>query len=282
MQILKEKNALETKIAEFKKKNFSIGFVPTMGALHEGHLSLIKAALASCDKVVVSIFVNPTQFDSQHDLEKYPRNLEDDVEKISKVNKDVLIFSPAASEIYGSEISSEDFSFDGLEHEMEGRYRKGHFNGVGTVVRKLFELVQPDKAFFGEKDFQQLQIIRKLVEKLQLQVEIIGCPIDREGHGLARSSRNERLSKEERQKAGFIYKILQEVRSEFGTKSLSEIRAHVLKEFNSNPSLKLEYFEIANVSTLKSVEEQRENEYYRAFIAAYAGETRLIDNVALN
>lgn len=282
MQILKEKRALKNKIEEFKKEGETVGFVPTMGALHEGHLSLIKAALKACDKVVVSIFVNPTQFDNKSDLEKYPRNLEEDVKQIAQLNDDILIFSPPASEIYGSDISSEDFSFDGLEFEMEGKYRKGHFNGVGTIVKKLFEMVQPDKAFFGEKDYQQLQIIRKLVDKLQLNVEIIGCPIHREEHGLARSSRNERLSSKERQNAGFIYKILQKVKADFGTKNVLEINNWVKEEFARNPALELEYFEIADSTTLKTTSEIKEDHNYRAFIAAYCGETRLIDNIALN
>ncbi|MDX1603245.1 MAG: pantoate--beta-alanine ligase, partial [Salinimicrobium sediminis] len=222
MQILKEKDALKKQIAAFKKDNLSIGFVPTMGALHAGHLSLIKQALATCDKVVVSIFVNPTQFDNPDDLEKYPRSLAQDVERISQLSGEVIIFSPPASEMYGNTVSSEKFSFDGLEHQMEGKFRTGHFDGVGTIVKKLFEMVEPDKAFFGEKDFQQLQIVKKMVQKEQLNVEVIGCPIDREINGLARSSRNERLSPEARQNAAFIYQVLQKVKQEFGTKSASE------------------------------------------------------------
>lgn len=282
MQILKEKEALKKHIKALKNEKKSIGFVPTMGALHEGHLSLIKQALSSCDKVVVSIFVNPTQFDNPKDLEKYPRTLEADVDKIRAVCREVIIFSPPASEIYGNQISSEEFSFDGLEHQMEGKFRKGHFNGVGTIVKKLFDMVEPDMAFFGEKDYQQLQIIKKLVEKQQLKVEIVGCPIDREINGLARSSRNERLSPEERQTAAFIFNILQQVKEEFGTKSATEINGWVLNEFRSQPGLKLEYFEIANADTLMSIGEKENNKKYRAFIAAYSGDIRLIDNIALN
>ena len=282
MQILKEKDSLKRQIRAFKNSGLSIGFVPTMGALHEGHLSLIKQALSSCDRVVVSIFVNPTQFDNSEDLEKYPRTLETDVERISAVSNDVLIFSPPSEEIYGSKIASEEFSFDGLENQMEGKFRKGHFNGVGTIVKKLFEMVEPDKAFFGEKDYQQLQIIRKLVEKHQLKVEIVGCPIDRESSGLARSSRNERLSPEDRQTASFIYRILQQVRADFGTKSATDINSWVLEEFRANPALKLEYFEIANADTLVRIQEKEKDQKYRAFIAAYSGDIRLIDNIALN
>ncbi|MGB7786751.1 MAG: pantoate--beta-alanine ligase [Salinimicrobium sp.] len=282
MQILKEKRALKKQIGEFKNQGLSIGFVPTMGALHEGHLSLMEQALSSCDKVVVSIFVNPTQFDNAQDLEKYPRTLEQDVERIWALNPNILVFSPPASEIYGQDVASEDFSFDGLEFEMEGKFRKGHFNGVGTIVKKLFEMVAPDKAFFGEKDYQQLQIIRKLVEINKLPVEIVGCPIHREASGLARSSRNERLSSEERQKAAFIYEVLQQVKENFGTKSAKELTAWVRKEFEKSPFLNLEYFEIANADTLKTVDERENGHKYRAFIAAYAGDVRLIDNIALN
>lgn len=282
MQILKEKDALKKQIEALKNAEKSIGFVPTMGALHEGHLSLIKQALSSCDRVVVSIFVNPTQFDNPEDLKKYPRTLEQDVARIAELSNDVIIFSPAASEVYGNEVTSQEFSFDGLEHQMEGKFRKGHFNGVGTIVKKLFEMVEPNKAFFGEKDFQQLQIVKKMVQKEQLDVEIIGCPIDREINGLARSSRNERLSPEARQTAAFIYEILQRVKEDFGTKSASEIHRWVSEEFSNNKTLKLEYFEIANEDTLVSIEEKEENQKYRAFIAAYSGDIRLIDNIALN
>jgi pantoate--beta-alanine ligase len=282
MQIYKEKQALRELINTFKKEGFSIGFVPTMGALHQGHISLVKQALASCDRVVASIFVNPTQFDNPNDLEKYPRTFEEDMILLKNLDENIIIFSPRPSEIYGNEVSPEHFSFDGLEFEMEGKYRKGHFDGVGTVIKKLFEIVNPDKAFFGEKDFQQLQIIRKLTEKNHWNTEIIGCPIDRETNGLARSSRNERLSPEERQKAAFIYQTLQQVKKEFGIKSVPEVTSRVKELFDQNPGLKLEYFEIANEATLKSIQEPVYGEKYRAFIAAYSGDIRLIDNVALN
>lgn len=282
MQILKEKEALKNKIRALKNDKKVIGFVPTMGALHEGHLSLIKQALASCDNVVVSIFVNPTQFDNPTDLKNYPRTLEQDVKQIWELNEDIIIFSPPASEMYGNDISSEEFSFDGLEDQMEGKFRKGHFNGVGTIVKRLFEMVEPDKAFFGEKDYQQLLIIKKLVEKQNLNVEVIGCPIHREQNGLARSSRNERLSLDERQTAGFIYQVLQQVREDFGTKSATEIKDWVSAKFHNQPALQLEYFEIANADSLVSLIDNDKSQKYRAFIAAYSGEIRLIDNIALN
>ena len=282
MQIFKEKEALKKQVKALKNDRKSIGFVPTMGALHEGHLSLIDQALKACDKVIVSIFVNPTQFDNPEDLNKYPRTLGKDVKRIKELSEEVIIFSPAASEMYGERVTSEEFSFDGLEHQMEGKYRQGHFNGVGTIVKRLFEMVEPDKAFFGEKDYQQLQIIKKLVEKQNLNVEVIGCPIHREDNGLARSSRNERLTPVERQTAAFIYEILKQVKEDFGTKSAKEITNWVSNQFDAQPALNLEYFEIANADSLVSIEEEDEFQKYRAFIAAYSGDIRLIDNIALN
>lgn len=282
MQIFKEKEALGSLIETFKKDDLSVGFVPTMGALHQGHISLVAQALKACDKVIVSIFVNPTQFDNPGDLQKYPRTLDNDIVLLSELSEEVIVFAPNPAEIYGEEIVSERFSFDGLEDQMEGKFRKGHFDGVGTVVKKLFEIVRPDKAFFGEKDFQQLQIIRKLVEKHQLPIEIIGCPIDRESTGLARSSRNERLAPDQRLKAKFIYEVLNRVKEDFGTKSASELTQWVESQFNNNPELKLEYFEIADVDTLESLQEKLNGKSYRAFIAVYSGDVRLIDNIALN
>lgn len=282
MQILKEKDALRKQVRSFKKEAKTIGFVPTMGALHEGHLSLIHAALRACDKVIVSIFVNPTQFDNPEDLQKYPRSLSQDIEFIEKISRDVIIFSPSAEEIYGNHISSQNFDFAGLENKMEGKFRDGHFNGVGTVVKKLFEAVEPDKAFFGEKDYQQLQIIKKMVAQQGIDIEIIGCPISREENGLARSSRNERLSPFQRESAGFIYQTLLKVKEDFGTKSASEIKAWVLEKFKEQPDLHIEYFEISRADNLEPIADQEKNQQYRAFIAVYSGSTRLIDNIALN
>lgn len=281
MHIFKEKHSLQQQVQVYKEKGLSIGFVPTMGALHEGHLALIKQALQVCDKVVVSIFVNPTQFDNESDLKKYPRNLKHDVKLLSQLSDEIIIFSPEASVMYGDEVSSEEFYFDGLEHQMEGKFRKDHFNGVGTIVKKLFLMIEPQKAFFGEKDFQQLQIIKKLVEKQNLPVEVIGCPIEREVNGLARSSRNERLSPEDRQNAAFIYQVLQEVQANFGTKNANEVNTWVQSQFQNHPFLKLEYFEIADTATLMEMQEGENNKQYRAFIAAYVGDIRLIDNIAL-
>jgi pantoate--beta-alanine ligase len=282
MQVFKQKQALIDAVESAREAGKSIGFVPTMGALHEGHLSLVEQASQACDQVVISIFVNPTQFDNPQDLEKYPRNLQSDLDLLNNLKGDFWVFAPSPRELYGSKVSSQNFNFDGLERVMEGEFRAGHFNGVGTVVKLLLQTVQPDKAFFGEKDFQQLQIVRKLVEKAALPVEIIGCPILREESGLARSSRNERLSELHREKASYIYETLQTARELFGTKSADYVRQWVKTQFENHPFLKLEYFEIANTKTLKKIKRKRPGNQYRAFIAAYAGDVRLIDNIALN
>ncbi|CAN5143012.1 pantoate--beta-alanine ligase [soil metagenome] len=282
MHIYREKSQLQHTISRLKKEGKSIGFVPTMGALHLGHLSLVQQASKLCDTVVVSIFINPTQFDNQDDLKNYPRTMENDITLLENLNLNLIIFTPTAFELYGERIEAEHFTFDGLENEMEGKYRTGHFNGVGTVIKKFFEIVRPDKAFFGEKDYQQLQIIKKLTLKLSFPIEIIGCPIDREISGLARSSRNERLSEELRQEAAFIYDTLKGVKTKFGTENAKSLNQWVKEQFELHPGLKLEYFEIADVSSLKTIEEVIEGGEYRAFIAAFAGDVRLIDNIALN
>ncbi|APU68428.1 Pantoate--beta-alanine ligase [Christiangramia flava JLT2011] len=253
-----------------------------MGALHEGHLSLVQNALEQSDQVIVSIFVNPTQFDNSEDLEKYPRNLQKDLSLLESIAQDIWVFSPDPAEMYGEAISSEHFDFEGLEKVMEGKFRAGHFDGVGTIVKRLFKIVTPDKAFFGEKDYQQLQIIKKLIRITELPVEIVPCPILREENGLARSSRNERLNSRERENAAFIYQTLQDARELFGTKSAEHVTNWVTAEFQKNPDLQLEYFEIADSETLQKIEKKKKGNHYRAFIAAYAGEVRLIDNIALN
>jgi pantoate--beta-alanine ligase len=264
-----------------KRKNNTIGFVPTMGALHKGHISLIKEAQLNNDIIVVSIFVNPTQFDSQEDLNTYPRTLADDVELLKSIDCD-YVFAPTVKEMYKKRILSEKYSFDGLENQMEGKHRKGHFDGVGTIVKRLFEIVQPTYSYFGEKDFQQLQIIKKLVDKYQIPTKVIGCKIYREKDGLAMSSRNTRLTEEHRQAAPFIYKVLKEARLKFKTQSARKVNDWIANEFQKNELLHLEYFEIANVKTLKTISRKHKNNKYRAFIAAFAGNIRLIDNIALN
>ena len=260
--------------------NAKIGFVPTMGALHEGHLSLIERAKKENDFVAVSIFVNPTQFDKKEDLINYPKTIHADLALLKSLNCD-LVFVPSAKEIYAENVTAEHFDFDGLEFQMEGKFRKGHFDGVGTIVKRLFEIVTPSNAYFGEKDFQQLQIIKKMVEKNQIPVNIIGCEIFRENDGLAMSSRNVRLTHQQREAAPFIYKTLQQAKEKFGIKNAIEITKWVENEFENNPLLELEYFEIANEQTLLPETEKKPEQKYRAFIAVFAGKIRLIDNISL-
>jgi pantoate--beta-alanine ligase len=282
MLIFKTQEDLKIHLKSFISNNKTIGFVPTMGALHQGHLSLIQKSMSENAVTVMSIFVNPTQFNNSADLDNYPRTLDADVEKLKQLSDNIIIFAPSVEEIYQGKTQAQHFDFDGLENEMEGKHRPGHFNGVGTIVKRLFEIVQPNKAYFGEKDFQQLQIVKKMVQKTHLPVEVIGQPIFRETSGLAMSSRNERLSEKDRILAAFIYKTLKVAKSQFGTKSAKEVIIWVKNEFESNSNFKLEYFEIADESTLKSITEKECDKKYRAFIAVFMNDVRLIDTISLN
>jgi len=282
MKIFDLKKELNAFTNEQRKKDRTIGLVPTMGALHTGHISLVKKALSENDLVIVSIFVNPTQFDKKEDLEKYPRTFERDIVLLDQVSDHIVVFAPTVDEIYGGNVTSESYEFDGLDKVMEGEFRTGHFDGVGTIVELLLRTVAPDKAYFGEKDFQQLQIIRKMAEIKDLPFDIIGCPIEREPNGLAMSSRNERLSKETREEAGFIHKTLLAAKAEFGMKSATYIKDWVKSEFEQHPLFDLEYFEIADENTLTPALKIQDNQKYRAFIAVYADGIRLIDNLRLN
>ncbi len=283
MKVFSQKVQIYDAVDVLKEKLLTLGLVPTMGALHEGHLELVRTALANNDCVMVSIFVNPTQFDNNDDLKKYPRTLNDDVVLLRTVSEDrLLVYAPTVDDVYEGHTVSEKFDFDGLEFEMEGRFRNGHFDGVGTIVKRLFEIVKPDNAYFGEKDFQQLQIIKKLVEKYRIPVNIIGCKIHREVNGLAMSSRNTRLKPKYKKAAPFIYKTLTTAKKQFGTKSANKVIKWVEKQFAEHDILKLEYFIIADVDTLKIVKRKSHKKTYRAFIAVYADDIRLIDNIALN
>jgi pantoate--beta-alanine ligase len=260
----------------------TLGFVPTMGALHQGHLSLVEKSLQNNDLTVVSIFVNPTQFNNPEDLEKYPRNLESDIAKLQNLTDNMIIYAPTVDDIYEGNTTSKSFYFDGLENQMEGKFRPGHFEGVGTIVKRLFEIVNPTNAYFGEKDFQQLQIIKKLVEKENFSINIVECPIFREENGLAMSSRNERLSPNDRNAAAIIYKTLLEVKHKFTSESLSEIALWVNQVFENQPDFKLDYFEIADETTLQTCETKNQNQKCRAFIAVFVNNIRLIDTISLN
>ncbi len=281
MKVFRYKKELNNQVSELKNQKKSIGFVPTMGALHQGHLALVRQALKDNDVCIVSIFVNPIQFDNPDDLKKYPRTFEDDLALLANLSPEIIVFYPDAHDFYDGNIQSSHFDFDGLEKEMEGKHRPGHFDGVGTVVKKLFEIVRPDKAYFGEKDFQQLQIIKKLVEKTRMSIEIIPVPIFREADGLAMSSRNRRLTKHHRAAAPFIYQVLKQSRVLFEKENFDTVINFVKNAIGAHPYLELEYFEIADEKTLKSAKEKKSGNKYRGFIVVYAGAIRLIDNISL-
>jgi pantoate--beta-alanine ligase len=251
MVIHTQKEAL-VKALSRAAKNDKIGFVPTMGALHRGHISLVNKALSENELVVVSIFVNPTQFNNRADLEKYPRTPEDDISILKTLKGEIVVYLPEIEDLYEVSVSSKQYNFGGLEYQMEGKHRSGHFDGVGTIVNKLFRIVKPKTAYFGEKDFQQLQIVKKLVAIEKLPVKIVGCSILREENGLAMSSRNKRLSAKQFEEAAVIYKTLKEVQDKFNSNSIADLNTMVAERFLQNPNLNLEYFEIANEKTLKT------------------------------
>ena len=282
MPIFYGKSSLMDYLKSIKTPHSTIGFVPTMGALHQGHLALMQKSLMENENTVVSIFVNPTQFNNPEDLAKYPRTLEEDVKKLNTLDSKIILYAPSVEDIYEGKVLSQNFDFDGLENQMEGKFRPGHFNGVGTIVKRLFEIVEPTNAYFGEKDFQQLQIIKKLVSKNDLKVTIIGCPIFREPNHLAMSSRNERLTAQERDEAAIIYKILSSVKEKFQTETASKISEWVEKLLEKDPLFTLEYFTIADQETLLSCTRKNKNKKYRAFIAVLVNNIRLIDTISLN
>lgn len=276
MNIVKTISELDAALAVVKGQK--VGFVPTMGALHEGHLQLVKRAVAECDYCVVSIFVNPTQFNNASDLAKYPRTLEADLAMLQAVGCN-LVFAPEKNAMYAdNELQTTfEYNFEGLDEVMEGKFRPGHFNGVVQVVSKLFNLVKPTKAYFGEKDFQQLAIIHHMVKTLGFDVEVIDCPIVRETSGLAMSSRNERLTVEQRENAAHISKVLFESQTKTMTMTPAELMAWVTSEINKNPYLETEYFDIVDSKTLQTI--QQWNTAAVGCVAVFCSEVRLIDNV---
>lgn len=277
MQVLYIRNELISLIDNLKKEGKKIGFVPTMGALHEGHLSLVKECKKNSDVTVVSIFVNPTQFNDSEDLKRYPRTLDKDVELLKTVDCDI-VFAPSVEEVY-PEPDTRKFDFGYLESVMEGAKRPGHFNGVGQVVSRLFDIVRPDKAFFGMKDFQQVAIIKNMVKQLKYNIEIIPCPIIREENGLARSSRNALLDEDHKKNATHIYATLKKARTLVSEMGVKELKQWIADEINNNPFLDTEYVEIVDNTTLKVVENWTEPGTKVACVAVYAGKIRLIDNI---
>ena len=282
MTVAYSKRTLAQILDPIREAQQYIGLVPTMGALHQGHLALVAQALQDNDCVVVSIFVNPTQFNNSQDLQLYPRHLEQDVAKLGEVSSQIIVFAPEANDLYDHEVKSDSYDLGTLTQYMEGAYRPGHFDGVATVVRKLLDTVRPARAYFGEKDFQQLQVIRRMTVQNQIATKIVGCPIYREESGLAMSSRNERLSAVQKNAAVQLHQTLVQVQDHFGIKNALEIRNMVQSQFSQQKDIELEYFEIAATDTMIPTDRIQPNITYRAFIAAFVGDVRLIDNIALN
>jgi len=279
MNILTQKAELKSLLDELRAKGKTIGFVPTMGALHAGHISLIEIAQLQCDIVVCSIFVNPTQFNDKKDLERYPRTLEKDTQLLIKANCDVL-FYPEVDEMYPEE-DKRSFDFGFLDKTLDGAFRPGHFNGVGQIVSKLFDAVDPNKAFFGEKDFQQVLVIKEMVRQLNYKVEIVSCPILREADGLAMSSRNTLLNEAERRAAALIPIIMQEAKSYFESgATIEDIKNRVKAKIDVEPIFKLDYFEIRNTRDLNEYNATADKEAVM-LIAVFCGRIRLIDNLVV-
>lgn len=277
MQVIKTKNQLSLVLTEERSKGCNIGLVPTMGALHQGHISLIERCVQENDICVCSLFVNPSQFNDKNDLIKYPRQPEKDAQLLREAGCSIL-FMPDEREMY-PEQDTRVFNFGQLEEVMEGVYRKGHFNGVAQIVSKLFDIVQPNKAYFGQKDFQQLAIVRKMVEQLSMGIDIISCPIVREKSGLAMSSRNTLLTLEQKEKAALISKYLIESFTFVSTKTPAEVIDFVKKGINAEPMLLLEYFEIVDGTTLQGIHDWTDASCVVGCIAVYCGSVRLIDNI---
>lgn len=277
MKLIQTINELRAELDVLRRKGKTIGLVPTMGALHAGHASLVKRAVAENDVVVVSDFVNPTQFNDKNDLLKYPRTLDADC-KLLEACGAAFVFAPSVEEIY-PEPDTRQFSYAPLDTVMEGKYRPGHFNGVCQIVSKLFLIVESTRAYFGEKDFQQLAIIREMVRKYPFNLEIVGCPIVRESDGLALSSRNARLSAEQRVQALQISKTLFASCEYAKTHSLAETKLYVEECIAKAEGLRLEYFEIVDGTTLQTVTDWNDSTYIVGCITVFCGEVRLIDNI---
>ncbi|SUP53990.1 Pantothenate synthetase [Weeksella virosa] len=281
MKIFRTQTEMSPVLQKTRENGETIGFVATMGALHQGHLALIQQAKKENEVVVVSIFVNPTQFNNPEDLAKYPRTEEKDIALLSDNNCDFL-YLPNVEDVYPEKEESKDYDFGLLDQVMEGKFRPGHFAGVATVVNKLLRAVQPTKAYFGEKDFQQVRIVQEMVRQEKLPVEIVTVPVQRAENGLALSSRNTRLTEENLQAAPFIYATLQKAKNlkEEGN-SVHEVNSYVEKAFANSP-FELEYFQIADEETLQPIDDFTSTKKIRAFVVAYAGDVRLIDNLSFS
>ena len=280
MEIVHTVNDLQAALSALRAQGKTVGLVPTMGALHNGHASLVKRSVAENDATVVSIFVNPTQFNDKNDLEKYPRTLEADCRLLEQCGASIA-FAPSVEEMY-PEPDTRHFSYAPLDTVMEGKYRPGHFNGVCQVVSKLFDMVKPDRAYFGEKDFQQLAIIREMVRQMHFPLQIVGCPIVREADGLALSSRNKRLTPEQRTEALQISKTLFASREYARTHTVADTIRFVKAAIDAAPGLRLEYFELVDGNTLQPIAEWKDTSYPVGCITVFCGDVRLIDNIKYN
>jgi len=267
-------------LSQIRAKNKTVGFVPTMGALHEGHVSLIRYSKSTCDYTICSVFVNPTQFNDKSDLDRYPRVPEKDAALLESAYCDAL-FMPPVAEMYPQNENKASFDFDYLDKILEGESRPGHFNGVAQIVKRFFEIIQPDKAFFGSKDYQQVMIVKALVKQMNSSIEIVACPILRDPDGLAMSSRNTLLNKEERKTAGLIPKVMLQAKQVVESSGIEAAKAFVTKEVAQTQNVKLDYYEICNADTLEILHELKPGIKAVALIAVFVGKIRLIDNIAV-
>ena len=280
MFIFSDISIIKSHLSKLKKEGNIIGFIPTMGALHNGHLSLIKKSISENNFTVVSIFVNPTQFDNSEDLETYPCNIKNDISLLKSISDDIILFNPDSQEVYSEGVQSHQFNFNGLDKHMEGKYRVNHFQGVATVVNKLLSIVESDNVYFGEKDFQQLKIIENLVCEKKINTKVVRCDTVRGIDGLALSSRNNKLSFSSKKIATNLFKALNFAKEKFNTLDIFEIEKKVTEKMKAHSEIKLDYFMIADEEKLEpSI--SRNNKKYRAFIAAHISGVRLIDNIKL-
>ncbi|MBL6664116.1 MAG: pantoate--beta-alanine ligase [Flavobacteriales bacterium] len=281
MRVLTNINSLNQLLESSRIRNKSIGFVPTMGALHEGHLSLVKLAQKDCDVIVCSIFINPTQFNDPNDLENYPITTEADIKLLEEQSCDIL-FMPNVTEMYPQGLNTKQYLLNGIDKVLEGRKRPGHFDGVCTIVHRLFSIVKPNTAFFGEKDFQQVAVIRQMVNSLSLPIQIKTGETIRENDGLAKSSRNTLLSTTQRKKARHIYTSLKKIKSLFGKVDCAQLKELIKDDFNQLQDMQLDYIEIINPQSFKPLQGKDANQEAVALIAVFLGKVRLIDNLSLN
>ena len=280
MLILRDIPTLQNHLSSLKNNKKIIGFVPTMGALHNGHLSLVERSISQNDFTLVSIFINPTQFNNVDDLKTYPSNIDKDLKLLTSISEKIIVFIPEQNELYSGDIKLDQFNFNGLDRYMEGEFRGNHFLGVATVVSKLFSLIKADYAYFGEKDFQQLRIIENLIKEKKFNIKLIRCETIRSKDGLALSSRNNKLNFSSKKIATNLFKALNFAKEKIDVLSTDEIEQKVFESLSNFKEIKLEYFVIADEKNLKPIR-YNQTEKYRAFIAAYVSGVRLIDNIKL-